>query len=160
YDRCENGIESRAHDGFLMGNDQAILELLRRVRARWRALGALHATCRAALVASGALLAVFAAAQVIGRSPLMLAAVCAPMLADAASHVLGIDLDAILPAAVLRRTGLRAAGATVLLIVAAFIASGPARESLDAASLRLFPSRVTLQVHPGDARVIAGQPLS
>src|SRR5437773_2944666 len=64
-----------------MDNDQAILELLRRVRARWRALGVFHATCRAALMASAALLAVFAAAQVIGRSPLMLAAVCAAMLA-------------------------------------------------------------------------------
>src|SRR5207244_7448999 len=48
----------------------------------------------------------------------------------------------------------------LLLSVAAFLASGPARESLDAASLVLFPSRVSLQVHPGDARVVAGQPLA
>src|SRR5205823_3113804 len=39
-----------------------------------------------------------------------------PLLADTASHVRGIDVDAILPAALIRRTGVRAAGAGAVLL--------------------------------------------
>ena len=83
-----------------------------------------------------------------------------PMLADAASRARQVDLDAVLPSTTLRRAGWRAAGATLVLLLVAFFCAGPARQSLDAASLLLFPSRARLSVRPGDARVTAGSPLA
>ena len=86
--------------------------------------------------------------------------VAGPMLADAAERARGIDVDTILPAEALRRSGFQAAAAVLLLIIVGGIASAPAREAWDAASLALFPSRVSLEVRPGDARVNAGMPLA
>ena len=88
------------------------------------------------------------------------AVLAGPMLADAATHARQVDLDAILPSTTLKRAGWRAAGATLVLMLVAFFGAGPARQSLDAASLVLFPSRARLSVQPGDARVTAGSPLT
>jgi uncharacterized protein DUF4175 len=82
------------------------------------------------------------------------------MLADAAARAREIDVDTILPAEALRRSGFQAAAALLLLIIVGGIASVPARDAWDAASLALFPSRVSLEVRPGDARVNAGMPLA
>jgi hypothetical protein len=82
------------------------------------------------------------------------------MLADAAARARGIDVDTILPAETLRRSGIQAAAAVLLLIIAGGVASAPARDAWDAASLALFPTRVGLEVRPGDARVNAGMPLA
>ena len=82
------------------------------------------------------------------------------MLADAASRAQQVDLDAVFPSTRLRRAGWRAAGATLVLLLVAFYCAGPARQSLDAASLLLFPSRARLSVRPGNARVTAGSPLA
>ncbi len=82
-----------------------------------------------------------------------------PMLADAAARAQQIDLEAVFPSTGLRRAGWRAAGATLVLLLVGFFCAGPARQSLDAASLLLFPSRARLSVRPGDARVTAGSPL-
>ena len=88
------------------------------------------------------------------------AVLAGPMLADAAIQARQVDLDAILPSTTLQRAGWRAAGATLVLMLVAFFGAGPARRSLDAASLVLFPSRARLSVQPGDARVTAGSPLT
>jgi hypothetical protein len=82
------------------------------------------------------------------------------MLADAAARARGIDVDAILPAEALRRSGFQAAAAGLLLVIVGGIAAAPARDAWDAASIALFPSRVGLDVRPGDARVNAGMPLA
>ena len=82
------------------------------------------------------------------------------MLADAAARAQQIDLEAVFPSMGLRRAGWRAAGATLVLLLVGFFCAGPARRSLDAASLLLFPSRARLSVRPGDARVTAGSPLT
>ncbi len=80
-----------------------------------------------------------------------------PMLADAARRVSAIDLDTIVSRASLRRAG-GGAGATALLLLTLCVAArGPAGQAVDAASLALFPSRVTLDVTPGSAKIRAGE---
>jgi hypothetical protein len=83
-----------------------------------------------------------------------------PMLADAARRVGAVDLDTIVSAASLRHAGLQAVASVGVLFVVAFIARGPASQALDAGSLALFPSRVTLEVTPGNAKLKAGAPLT
>ena len=83
------------------------------------------------------------------------------MLADAAARAREIDLDTILPAEALRRSGFRAATAVLLLIIVGGIASAPAREAWDAASLRALSSRAWPRGPPGRrARHQAGAALS
>ena len=83
-----------------------------------------------------------------------------PLLEDASRRADGVDLDEVIPASTVRRGRLQATGAAVVLIVVLFIARGPMRQSLDAASLVLFPARVTLEVTPGDTRLKQGSALS
>jgi hypothetical protein len=64
------------------------------------------------------------------------------------------------PAGQLRRGGIRAGAAALVLLVLAIVAREPARQSVDAASLVLFPTRLRLDVRPGDARVKQGTPLA
>jgi len=82
------------------------------------------------------------------------------MLADAAARARDVDLEQVIPSPDLHRAGFLAAGATFVLLIVGFFAAGPARQSVDAASLILFPSRVRLSVQPGDAAVRVGTPLS
>lgn len=82
------------------------------------------------------------------------------MLADAAAQAAAIDVEAILPAASLRRSGFQAAAVVLLLILVGGIGRAPALEAWDAATLALVPPRVGLEVRPGDARVLAGMPLA
>src|SRR5262249_16722733 len=63
-----------------MDSERAIVELLNRVRARWRALRLLRAMVRAPLIRSAALVTGSGMAQRIGRSPLVLAALFAAMV--------------------------------------------------------------------------------
>jgi hypothetical protein len=84
----------------------------------------------------------------------------APMLADAARRVREIDLDAIVPAEIVRRAMFQAAAGAMVLIAVVFVARDPARQAFDAASISLFPSRVGLDVTPGNARVKAGATLA
>ena len=87
-------------------------------------------------------------------------AIAEPMIADAARRAGAVDLDQVVPIALLRRAGFQAAGAVVILVVLVLVAREPARQTLDAASLALFPSRVTLEVTPGNARIKAGAPFA
>jgi hypothetical protein len=78
------------------------------------------------------------------------------MLADAAAAAGAVDLDAVVPWRDQRGAGLRAVAALVVLGAVAVVAGGTARRMLDAALLVAFPSRVQLEVRPGNARVLAG----
>ena len=71
-----------------------------------------------------------------------------PMVADAARRASDVDPSSILPRSTLRRRGLQAAAALVVLAVVLFAGRHRARESFDALSLTLFPSRVVLEVTP------------
>jgi hypothetical protein len=82
-----------------------------------------------------------------------------PMLADTARCVDALDLDAIVSNRSLRRAGFRAAASALVLLTLFFMARGSAGAAVDAASLALFPSRLTLAVTPGNARIKAGAPL-
>ncbi len=82
-----------------------------------------------------------------------------PMLADTARCVDALDLDTIVSSRSLRRAGLRAAASALVLLALFFMARGSAGAAVDAASLALFPSRLTLAVTPGNAKIKAGAPL-
>src|SRR6266852_5384143 len=83
-----------------------------------------------------------------------------PMVADAARRASDVDPGSIVPREILRRSLFQAAAAVLLLASVAFVGRGTARQSVDALSLTLFPSRVTLEVRPGNARVRAGSSLT
>ena len=82
-----------------------------------------------------------------------------PLLEDTARRVDAVDIDEVVPGRRLRQGGLQAGAATIVFLVLTFMAREPARQSLDAASLALFPERVRLEVLPGNARVLQGAPL-
>jgi hypothetical protein len=82
------------------------------------------------------------------------------MMADAARRTAAVDIDTIVPSQTLRRAAIQAIAAALALAVVLFTARGPAREAVDAASLTLFPARVSLDVKPGNARVKAGSALA
>lgn len=87
-------------------------------------------------------------------------AIVEPMLADAARQVNAVDIDTIVSRQSLRRAGLQAAAASGVLLALFFAARGPAAQAVDAASMTLFPSRVTLEVTPGSARIRLGAPFA
>src|SRR3954471_246380 len=81
------------------------------------------------------------------------------MIADAARASASIDPAAIVPRDRLRRGAYAAAAAALLLAVVTFTGRGIVRQSFDSMALSLFPSRVGLDVTPGNARIEAGRPL-
>ncbi len=83
-----------------------------------------------------------------------------PMLADAARRVSEVDPSAVLPGLLLRRRGLQAAVALVAVAALLFAGRHRVRESFDALSLTVFPSRVVLEVTPGNVRIPAGAALT
>src|SRR3984893_5482699 len=78
------------------------------------------------------------------------------MVSDGARPPPAVDPGAVVPREILRRSGFQAAAAVLLLASIAFVGRGTARQSVDALWLTLFPSRVALEVRPGNARVQAG----
>jgi hypothetical protein len=83
-----------------------------------------------------------------------------PLLAAAAvDRLQGIDPERIVPAAGLRRAGLEAVAGVLLLAVTLALAAAPLVRAAESAWLWLFPTIIHLDVMPGDARVVAGQPL-
>jgi hypothetical protein len=83
-----------------------------------------------------------------------------PLVEDAARRVDAIDVDEVVPGRRIRAGGFKAGAAAIALLVLAAMAREPARQSLDAASLALFPERVRLEIVPGHARVLQGAPLT
>src|SRR3954465_12983089 len=87
-------------------------------------------------------------------------AFAASMVADAARASSSVDPADVVPSDILRRAGFQAAAAALVLIVVGVAGWRTARQSFDALSLALFPSRIALDVTPGDARVEAGNGLT
>jgi len=79
---------------------------------------------------------------------------------DAARRVEHVDPREVVPSHRLRNTGLLAAGVVALIAAIGFLGRDVVRESRDALTLALFPSRVTLEVLPGTTRVRAGEALT
>lgn len=200
---------------------QPIRELLKRVRARWRAVRLLEALIRSALAASAVLALALVAARFAPREPAVFGLVGAlaaigvaaaiiwafaplrqtpsdrqvarfieerattlddrlasavdvvvsdtasrspslvePMLADAARRARDVDIDDLVHRGLLRRRAIQSGAAAMVLLLVGFLARGLVRETLDAVALTLFPSRVTLEIAPGDARIRAGASLA
>lgn len=87
-------------------------------------------------------------------------ALAAPMVADAARRASAVDPSLVVAGHTLRRAGRQAAGAVLLLAAVLFAGRDTARRAFDVVSFTLFPSRVTLEVAPGNARIPAGASLT
>jgi hypothetical protein len=72
----------------------------------------------------------------------------------------GIDAATIVPSSWIRRAALAGAGGMALLLVTLFAGLPALRHSLETARLRLFPQSISVEVVPGDVRIVAGQPLT
>jgi hypothetical protein len=81
------------------------------------------------------------------------------MLADAARALRGVPLGDVVPGARVRRAGLTAAGASLVLAAVAILWIGPGYRAIRAAGLYALPGRLVLEVTPGHARVKRGDPL-
>src|SRR5688572_20370439 len=77
--------------------------------------------------------------------------IAGPLVADAARRARDVEIDAVIPSETLRRAGFQAVAAALVCLGVLFIARGPARQAVDAASLSLWPARVALEVSPGNA---------
>jgi hypothetical protein len=100
------------------------------------------------------------AVDVAGTGTSRASVLIAPLVADVARRAAGVDVDDVVPRRQLRRGGVLAVAATMVFLMVAIVARGPARQSVDAASLVLFPERIHVDVRPGDALVRAGTALT
>ncbi len=82
------------------------------------------------------------------------------IVAGAAVHAREVEPSAIVRQEDLRRAAGRGLAACALLLVTGGASLAPLERALDAAWVRLFPSRVALAVEPGDARIVAGRSLT
>ncbi len=82
------------------------------------------------------------------------------IIAGAAMQARQVEPDAIVAPRDLHRAAGRGAVACALLLMAGGVSLGPLDQAFDAARVRLFPSRLSLSVEPGNARVVAGAPLT
>src|SRR5262245_55075960 len=80
----------------------------------------------------------------------------ASMVGDAARAASAVDPAEIVAAEVLRRAGIQAVAAVLLVSAAGFFVRDKARQSYDALAFALFPAHVVLEVTPGDARIQSG----
>ena len=83
----------------------------------------------------------------------------AAVAADAARRTRDLDLDRIVSRRTLRNAAIRAAAATLVLAGVAGFALEPAGRAARVLAWYLFPSRLALEVLPGDVRVREGHPL-
>jgi hypothetical protein len=82
-----------------------------------------------------------------------------PLIADVERRAAEVDVNQVVPGEQLRRNGVRAAAASLMLLALVIGAREPAKQSLDAASLVLFPAKLRLDVRPGHVRVKEGSAL-
>ena len=82
------------------------------------------------------------------------------VLEEAARHADDLDVAAIVGDDVVRAAGIKMLAAGVCLTIAVFVARDPAGRALQVVWLHAFPSAFSLEVHPGDARVVAGQAMT
>jgi hypothetical protein len=100
------------------------------------------------------------AVDLLGREREETPALATSMVTDANRRAAQIDPAGIVSTRSIRRAALWAAVAVLLVAVVAFLGRGTARSSFAALSFLLFPSGVTLDVTPGDARIAAGTTLT
>jgi hypothetical protein len=84
------------------------------------------------------------------------AGLAASMVGDAVRVASTVDPAEIVASEVLRRAGIQAVAALLLLAATGFFVRDKLRQSYDAIAFALFPAHVVLEVTPGDARVQAG----
>lgn len=82
------------------------------------------------------------------------------ILADAAVRAREVDPSSIVRSSDLRRAAGRGLAACGLLLVTGGASLAPLERAVNAAWMRLFPSRVALAVEPGDTRIVAGRSLT
>ena len=87
-------------------------------------------------------------------------AFAALMVSDAANVVSSINPADIVPTNILRRSGLQAVAAVMLLVAVGVSGRTVGRQWWDALSLAFFPAYTVLEVTPGDARVQEGATLT
>ena len=81
------------------------------------------------------------------------------VVADAAERLRRVDLGRVVTPAYLRLAAIRGVLATAVLVAILTLGLGPFSRVARTAWLYAFPLNVTLEVEPGDVRVVAGQPL-
>lgn len=81
------------------------------------------------------------------------------LLADAVARIRELDFERIVSRDAIKRAGITAGLGAGLLLIVAVASQTPARRALDAMSFYAFPARLNLDVRPGHATVMAGQPL-
>ena len=81
------------------------------------------------------------------------------MLGDAATRARAVDLDRVMARRDVRHAVLRGVAATALFTVVLLSGSGSVGRIARTAWLYAFPYAATLEIAPGDARVVAGEPL-
>ena len=81
------------------------------------------------------------------------------LVADAAERLRHIELGRVVTPAQLRGAALRGVLATVVLVAILTLGIGPLSRVARTAWLYAFPFNVTLEIEPGDVRILAGQPL-
>ena len=81
------------------------------------------------------------------------------MMVDAASKARDVDIDLVVARPDVRRAIIRGAVAITALLVMLTLGSGPLGRISRTAWLHAFPYTAALDVEPGDARVVVGQPL-
>jgi hypothetical protein len=86
-------------------------------------------------------------------------ALAAPMLADASARASAVEPDSVVSGDLLRRVGLKMGLALCLVLAVGYVGRHAARQSVDALSFTLFPSRASLEVVPGSVRIQVGAPL-
>ena len=79
------------------------------------------------------------------------------MLADAAAKARSVDVDRVVASDHVRGSILRGAAATAAFLVVFAAGSGPVSRIARTVWLYAFPYTMTLEIEPGDARVVAGE---
>jgi hypothetical protein len=90
-----------------------------------------------------------------GRTPFT-----ALVVGSALRRLEGIEAVMVIPPARVRRAAAVAAGGATLLIVALTAGLPGLSHAYETARLRLFPGSISVDVQPGDLRIVAGRPLT
>ena len=82
------------------------------------------------------------------------------VLVDAAAKARSVDLDSVVASDHVRGSILRGAAATAAFLVVFAAGSGSVSRIARTAWLYAFPYSVTLEIEPGDVRIVAGEPVT
>jgi hypothetical protein len=82
------------------------------------------------------------------------------VVASALRKLEGIDAAVLVPPSAVRRAALIALSGAAAVVITVAIGAPALRHALETARLRLFPASVSVEVVPGDTRIVAGRPLT